>query len=220
MRTYLGLKAPPNGDPISIIDIVMHLGRLRRWGGWADPEYTVLHHTVLVTLLWLAVEFPHDELAWIFCHDLHEFITTDLPGPVKKLIREGCAVRAQGITNLGDPLGDIEKTLDYEIGEALTVEQPPLPGAKDRIHLVDKAAQLLEATLFGPPGSYDDVFMSYSAELRIKVFDVLLVCRSWWHTALVNRQRPIPPWLEGELREASIRRSARDGSAPAKTNGV
>lgn len=208
MRTYLGLNAPPAADPPAIIDIVFHLGRQRRFGGWADDgSWSVLHHTLLVQLIWLAAEYPHDELPWIMAHDLHEYITGDIPSPVKESLTMYVDEGAMRVAH--NPLQALELSLDSEIAEVLHMECPPLPEARRRIKVVDAAALLIEASLFGPPGCINDVYrkaLSKGVDFHFELFDVLWKsCGGWWSLALANRRRPYPEWLDIELSQAQGR---------------
>jgi hypothetical protein len=138
MRTWTGTEAPlaEGVGEVNILDLAMHMGREARWGGFGDTEYTVLHHTTLVTLLWLRGGFPREGLAYVFAHDLHESYTGDIPSPVKKV--------------MGDGVKKLEKHLDGRVYEALGL---PLPDAATLrfVKLCDLAAMVIEAPLFGPP---------------------------------------------------------------------
>lgn len=137
MRTWTGSEAPLNGTgSVNLLDLVIHCGRELRWGGFGSPEYTVLHHTALVTMLWLRGGFPRDEVAYIFAHDLHESYTGDIPSPLKRFI--------------GDGLKTLEAQLDARIYEALKLP-PPSAEVLRRVKICDLAALVIEAPLFGPP---------------------------------------------------------------------
>ncbi len=64
MKTWSGLDAPmsPGEGTASILDIVVQLGRQRRFGGAGSLEWSVLHHSVLVALLWLRAGYPANEV--------------------------------------------------------------------------------------------------------------------------------------------------------------
>lgn len=138
MRTWTGTEAPlvEGTGEVNILDLVMHSGREARWGGFGDTEYTVLHHTALVTLLWLKGGFPLDRMAYVFAHDLHESYTGDIPSPVKKV--------------MGDGIKKLEKHLDGQVFKALGLI-PPDEATLRYVKLCDLAAMVIEAPLFGPP---------------------------------------------------------------------
>lgn len=139
MRTWTGSWAPliEGEGEVNILDIVMKLGRETRWGSYGSPEYKVLHHTLLVALIWLKNGFPPDGLVHILSHDFHETYTGDVPSPLKRLLKE---------------FGPLEKGLDHRIRETLGIPKPD-----DRtlrmVRLCDWAALVIEAPLFGPPGA-------------------------------------------------------------------
>lgn len=138
MRTWSGRRAPlqEGVGEVNILDLVMHMGRESRWGGFGSTEYKVLHHTALVTMLWLKGGFPREGLPYVFVHDHHESYTGDIPSPVKKLMGDGIKV--------------LEKFLDGRIYAALGLP-PPDEKTLHYVKLCDLAAMVIEAPLFGPP---------------------------------------------------------------------
>jgi len=54
---------------------VVHLGRERRWGGFGDPAYTVLHHSFLCALIWMKAGFSENGVVHALLHDAHEAAT-------------------------------------------------------------------------------------------------------------------------------------------------
>ena len=150
MRTWSGTRSPLSDDGrVEILDIVVHLGREPRFGGFGDREWTVLHHSMLCSLIWLQLGYDPRDLAKILLHDAHEHITGDIPRPVKRRIREAAMAG-------NDPLGDVERELDARIRVALRLEKPD-PEVAARIKFVDRIALLIEAVVFGPPGTAADV---------------------------------------------------------------
>jgi uncharacterized protein len=138
MRTWTGTEAPlqPGVGEVNILDLVMHMGRESRWGGFGSTEWKVGHHTHLTVLLWLKAGYPADKLAYIWAHDAHESYTGDIPSPVKRLLGEG--------------VKNLEAHLDERIREALSLP-PPDEDTLKRIKICDLAAMVIEAPLFGPP---------------------------------------------------------------------
>jgi len=141
MKTFLGNDAPlPDTDnPANAIDLVVHLGRTKRFGGWGNPEWTVLHHSMLVSLLWLRAYGP-EGMHHALLHDAHEYITGDIPSPVKQFMGH-------------EQVKMLEGELDDRVYGALncarpTGEHPTL------VKLVDQAALIIEAYYFGTKGSF------------------------------------------------------------------
>lgn len=140
MKTWTGSDAPLQDGigSVNVLDLVMHTGRESRWGGFGSTEYKVTHHHQLASLLWLKGGFPLMGLAYVLTHDCHETYTGDLPSPVKKL--------------MGDGIKDLEEYLDGRIYQSLGLP-PPSPEMRRYVKLCDLAALVIEAPLFGPPGS-------------------------------------------------------------------
>ena len=141
MKTFCS-EAPLPGNPVdpNPIDIVFHLGRTRRFGGWGNPEWTVLHHSMLVTLLYLRSFTPNDAYHALL-HDAHEAFTGDIPSPVKAAI---------GV----EQVHSLERHLDKRIYDMLCVD-PPDDGAKFRVHMCDLAALFIEGYYFAPNGTFE-----------------------------------------------------------------
>lgn len=142
MKTWTGSDAPLRDGigQVNILDLVMHTGREARWGGFGSREYKVQHHLQLVSLIWLKAGFPREGLAYVMVHDHHEAYTGDLPSPLKRLV--------------GDDLKKLEAYLDVRIYEAFGLPQPD-EATRRLVKLCDLAALVIEAPLFGPPGSTD-----------------------------------------------------------------
>lgn len=127
----------------SIIDLAVHLGKQRRFGGWGAQGWTVLHHGQLCAMIWLAAGFPRDGLVYALMHDGHEAYLGDTPSPVKRALKQYGA---------GDALMRLEDEIQMQILEVLAVP-PPDEETRRRVALVDLAALLIEAPLFGAPGT-------------------------------------------------------------------
>lgn len=138
MKTWTGSDAPLiRGEP-NILDLVIHAGRTRRWGGFGDPDYTVLHHEMLCALIWLKAGFPPEGVCHPLNHDKHESYTGDIPSPVKALF--------------GADAKTLERDLDRRIFASLNL--PPMDAlTARRVRVCDLVALVIEAPLFGPPGA-------------------------------------------------------------------
>ena len=164
MKTIFGNEAPlPDNDlKVHPMDLVMQLGRVRRFNGSANPEWTVLHHSVLVSVLWIrafGAEGVHHALA----HDFHEYVTGDIPSPVKNAI--GC-----------EPVEKLERFLDQRVYELL---DEPHPDTVDKqcVKYVDWAALFIEAFYIGLPGHVrhiiDTSIAHLSPQMRTSVAEVV-----------------------------------------------
>lgn len=142
MKTFLGNDAPlPDNDhKPHPIDVVMHLGRTKRFGGWGNPEWTVLHHSMLTALLW-ASYYDLGSMYHALLHDAHEAYTGDIPSPVKAFM---------GATQVKMLEGDLDQRIRAMVG----IFREPHEDDQKRIKLVDQAALIIEAYYFGTPGSF------------------------------------------------------------------
>lgn len=140
MKTWTGSEAPLEigTGTVNILDLVVHSGRELRWGGFGATDWTVLHHTALVTFIWMKAGFPAAGLPYIFLHDMHESYTGDIPSPVKR--------------HLGGGIKELERRLDHRIRKELDLPAPD-DETIHRVKLCDYAALSIEAPLFGPPGA-------------------------------------------------------------------
>jgi hypothetical protein len=143
MKTFLGKDAPlpDNDNAPHVVDVVMHLGRTKRFGGWGHPEWTVLHHSMLVSLLW-ASYYDLDGMHLALLHDAHEAYTGDIPSPVKQFMGH-------------EQVKMLERDLDKRIRSMVSVFKEPDEYDQKRVKLVDQAALIIEAYHFGTPGSFD-----------------------------------------------------------------
>jgi hypothetical protein len=124
MKTYLGAEAPlpGNNSKPHVIDVVFHLGRTRRFGGWGNTRtfgVQGVHHALL--------------------HDAHEYVTGDIPSPVKACLGDGARL--------------LENYLDNVIADTFAAARPG-PEMHNRVKLVDQAALIIEAFYFGTAGSF------------------------------------------------------------------
>lgn len=172
MKTFLGLEAPLPAHPdgvVHVVDLAVQLGRVKRFGAVGKlPEWSVLHHSFLVALLWLRAGYPLDELHHALLHDAHEAYTGDIPGPVKAAIRSA----VPGGVN---PFKAVEYYLDGRIASALGIA-PLSPVAvhepiRRRIKVVDLAALVIEGNFAGAPGC--DCTVDIPADLERDVYALL-----------------------------------------------
>jgi hypothetical protein len=164
MRTVFGHDAPlpGNNEPYHLMDTVVVLGRTLRFGGNAGTEWTVLHHTVLVSLLWLG-RYGAEGVEHAFLHDLHESITGDIPTPVKNAI--------------GRPAIDkVQDDLDSRLYAQLDIDRPD-PVDANLIKYVDSAALLVESYHIGAPNHLqhliDTSVGNWSQQYRTEVHSVV-----------------------------------------------
>lgn len=139
MRTYTGQLVPclKGGEDaeVNLIDLTVHLGRTRRFGGLGDLEWTVLHHSMLCGMIHLSV-YGVEGMWHTLIHDCHEAYIGDIPSPVKR------ALGKEQIENLASKL-------DARINEKFGLT----PGNKCdefRKHVCDLVALLVESHYFGP----------------------------------------------------------------------
>lgn len=147
MRTWTGQLSPlpSNGQAgrVDPFDIVMLLGRKRRFGDNGDLEFSVLHHSVLVAMIWTIAGFPQDKMVYALIHDFHESYTGDIPSPIKHITPE-----------FYKTIRGLEKMLDDRIYDFLGIESPDKE-TKTMVKLCDQASLVMEAMIIGPPGSDD-----------------------------------------------------------------
>lgn len=146
MRTFTGGFAPipinESRGTVNPIDICVSLGRKSRFGDQGSPEWKVLHHSALVSMLWLRLGFPPESLAYVLIHDFHEACIGDIPSPVK--------------ISLGDAVKSLEDFVDTRIQLYLGLP-PPDALTHWRVKFCDVLALAIEARWFGPPNSYIDI---------------------------------------------------------------
>jgi 5'-deoxynucleotidase YfbR-like HD superfamily hydrolase len=125
------------------LDIVVLLGRYKRFGNNGDNEFSVLHHSVLVAIIWMVAGFPLDKMVYALGHDFHEAYTGDIPSPIKNHTPE-----------VRNAIHSLEDALDSKIWSFLGVE-PPDGITKQMVKVCDKASLIIEMMVTGPPGSDD-----------------------------------------------------------------
>ena len=168
MLTLFGNEAvlPGNDAVPDSLDLVFLLGRTKRFGGNTPTnEYSVLHHSMLVSLLWLKAYGPHNvHLALL--HDCHEAYTGDLPTPVKQ------AIGREYIDSVQNNIDDrIYRFLDCDTPSHL--DDPDM--WKHRIKIVDLAALIIEAYYVTNPGHWGHICdrLSLSTNDKLDVRDVI-----------------------------------------------
>lgn len=125
---------------VNILDLVMHLGRTTRFGGYGDPEWTVLHHSLLTAVIALRNNMGPEVAMHALLHDTHEAYTGDIPSPIKRLIAD---------TGKVDAIGQVEAELDKRIYAHLNIK-PPDAATRRKVKQCDQVALILESELFGP----------------------------------------------------------------------
>ena len=80
VRTYSGAMAGWN-DPAPLEDYLVQLGRIARFAGATDPEFTVLQHCYHAYLIALD-KYPEVALQALL-HDFAELLIGDIPSPMK-----------------------------------------------------------------------------------------------------------------------------------------
>lgn len=121
----------PKADQIDLDAITTRLAYIRRFSG--DPAaLTVSQHSRLVHLLAMKAGAAPEVVTWCVCHDFHEGIIGDIPGPLKAYLREFTSA-----------LGDLEERLDAAIAMALGVDTPSAE-VRRRVGVFDRQAETLE----------------------------------------------------------------------------
>jgi hypothetical protein len=122
----------PQPATIDIGDIAHHLSRICRFGGAIEPFWSVADHCLLCVELML--EHGDPRLARpVLVHDGHEYVLTDLPNPVKRLV--------------GPRYPALALDVDLAIARALNVDLTDL--YHPLVRQVDLAALYIEARQFG-----------------------------------------------------------------------
>lgn len=210
MKTFSGLEAPlaPGVGQVSLIDLVVQLGRERRFNNAGSLEWTVLHHSFLVALLWIRGGFPPDEVAFALLHDAHEAYTGDIPGPVKAAIRRANPPSA-GLT---DPIRSLEATLDSRIREELAfLFQDPSDQYARRLKICDLAALVVEGVIFGAPGC--DCTVDVPETLSTEVYELIETALPDLSETVDRLGRVLPPMLRKTYRRVA------QAQAKEATNG-
>jgi 5'-deoxynucleotidase YfbR-like HD superfamily hydrolase len=157
MKTWTGVHAPIEGDgEVNILDLIIQLGRQLRFNGFGDKEYTVLHHSMLVSLIWLRMGYDPAKLVYVLVHDCHEAYTGDIPSPIKTAI-------GNLVGDVENPISQLEEQIDKRILQHLNLPEPD-DDIRMKVRTCDKLALLLESWFFGPPEIAMDLFGKYSID--------------------------------------------------------
>lgn len=126
----------PHPDEIEIEDIAYHLARLPRFAGGTLQWYSVAEHLILCYRLGLHMGACKELLRALLLHDGSEFITGDIPGPLKKYC-PGLQSIEDGLTkvinikyNVDDQWHGIVKSIDDRmyLTECTFLRNDPKPG--------------------------------------------------------------------------------------------
>ena len=105
----------------------------QRFAGQLDKFYTVGHHTMAMFRVGLAMNVSGSTLRTILLHDMHEFITGDIPSPVKRL--------------LGPEIKALEARIDKAIFEKFA--HIPTPDGKEMCAKLDSLLWQAELSIMG-----------------------------------------------------------------------
>jgi hypothetical protein len=143
--------------------MVAHLGLVGRFNNSTRQPWTVLHHTLLVSLIWLKHYGTADGLEHVMLHDAHEYVTGDIPSPVKNAIGREHVER-------------VEHVVDERIRAELKVSKPDDIDRKC-VKVVDWAALFIEAFYVGQPHHVEHIvessLMGLSSEMRDLIGDAI-----------------------------------------------
>lgn len=161
MRTWSGRESLLDAERPNPVDLVVQMGRIQRFGGAGKPDWTVLHHSMLVALIWLRLrphyDWPLFDLPAALLHDTHEGVMgCDIPGPVKRALGEAGRDAVRGLENAIDE--KIQKYLHIS-GTSIGSHAKGWYAPK----LCDRIALIIEEIHFGPPNIVrDDVEQTIS----------------------------------------------------------
>ncbi len=140
----------PAPESIRLLDMSIGLGRLPRYLGQYDaPHYSVAEHCVV-----MALQAPREEAIYHLLHDGHEYVTGDMPHPMKQLF--------PGVV-------EIEERIQSAIYKSMNLDEPSTE-LKERIHLFDMRMRSTEKLLI----INDDTEWDHSD--HAPPFDVRLLC--------------------------------------------
>lgn len=162
----------PRGG-VNMLDIIIGLGRRLRFNAFGDQEWTALHHSVFVFLIYLKL-FGRAGSEYATMHDMHEGYEGDVPRPIKEYLRDRNNNTA---SDASDPLKDLEQDYDDAIAAFLGISAVDDADAafSSRVKMCDRVALVIEARLFGPPGSacWTDIPVDQREDIKRMVFAVM-----------------------------------------------
>lgn len=144
LRTWAGKQAPitPKDGEVSIVDLVVLAGRVARFGHNGEPEWRLLHHSVLSAMIAMRLGYEPDVVVAALTHDLHEcYFGADLPSPVKRALED--------LSGGKSPIKQLEGVIDARIGEHLNMTKPTA-AVRAKVKHCDRVAGVIESLLFGP----------------------------------------------------------------------
>lgn len=147
LRTWSGKQAPISKEEgeVNIIDLVILGGRVGRFGNNGDPEWKLLHHSVLCALIALRLGYGSEVAVYALLHDKHEvYFGADLPSPIKHVLEA-----LSGAEPGKGPVKQLERTIDGRINEHLGIKAPDAATRK-KVKQCDRIAGVIESLLFGP----------------------------------------------------------------------
>lgn len=133
---------PDTNDQPVLMDMVRHLGRTMRFGGVADPEWTVQGHSLLTACVYL-INYGTKGVEHALLHDFHESYIGDIPSPIKKIIGP-------------EAIKEVEAGFDKKIFQFLKVKEPSKK-EKEKVKICDIAALIIESYYVGVKGHMADI---------------------------------------------------------------
>lgn len=162
MQTRTGNKIPLPGSEdgrICPFDIVYSLGKEGRFGNQTILDYTVLHHSMLVSMIWVIAEYPLDKMVYAAFHDFHEYALKDIPTTIKN-----CN------SDFKKSIKEIESFLDKKIFDRFYLNEPD-EDTKKMVKICDIVAFIVEALMIGP--SIHDMDFLYTVYPSKEVWDLV-----------------------------------------------
>lgn len=147
---------------VNVLDMIVMLGRHGRFGEAGDPEWTVLHHSMLVFLIYIKVFGPEGS-HHATLHDTPETWTGDLPSPLKRISPE-----------VKSAVKDVERAYEEHVYNFLGIYDPS-DETRSQVKVCDLTALVIEAHIFGPPGArcWNDVPEDLRDEVRVCIESVM-----------------------------------------------
>lgn len=166
----------PRARDISAFDIAESLSKVNRFAGHTKAPYSVAQHSVLVSVLLEGTGF---EMEGLF-HDGHEYITGDLPSPLKVAINE-TAYRLTG--ERVDVIKAIEEPIDKAIALRFGLLHPLPPAVK----AVDMEALTIERRQLLHPASG----LEWTTDVKARDFTLLPLSAEHARDAFLSRYNAI-----------------------------